>query len=434
MSETYRQEELAYIGDCIAEASNVDAGIQAGITSAHFTHHHLRSLWGLIIGFRGEGKHTDESTLYSEASRRGCLPEIGGVETIIAATANPTGITSVGSSARRALLIDIHAKREAYRLLQRAAGGLKDGTVSLDEVRGMAEKVGEVCAGKANDYRQVDVIAADAIAEAESVIAGVKEDADIITTGIPSFDKHASPIRKHEYVLVAGRSSHGKSSLMLQIAGHNLARGKRVAIFSLETSDKAVVKQIAGQKAGVDLRNLDREPKDKQMGYIEHLRHLQSTKNLLVFDHDLTLSAVESRCRLIAQSFRPHLVVLDYIGLMSGVDGTAYERASKQSKAMIPIQKHLGCTLMVGCQLNQGAEKEEREPTRTDARDSGQLLEDCHRFMAIWRKPNQMIDNLWFDCELLQLKLRDGALAKCALKFHAPSSRFVEMYRTGDAT
>jgi replicative DNA helicase len=433
MSEqNYRPEELAYLGDCIAEASNVDAGIQAGITSAHFTHHHLRSLWGLIISLRGEGKHTDESSLYAEASKRGSLPEIGGVETLVLATQDTTGIRAVGASSRRTLLCDLHAKREAYKLLQRALTGLKDGTVGLDDVRGMAEKVGEVCAGKANDYRQVDVIAADAIAEAESIIAGVKEDADVITTGIPSFDKYASPIRKHEYVLVAGRSSHGKSSLMLQIAGHNLARGKRVAVFSLETSDKAVVKQIAGQKAGVDLRNLDRETKEKQMSYIEHLRHLQSTKNLLVFDHDLSLAAIESRCRLIAQSFRPHLVILDYIGLMSGVDGTAYERASKQSKAMIPVQKHLGCTLMVGCQLNQGAEKEEREPTRTDARDSGQLLEDCHRFMAIWRKPNQPIDNQWFESELLQLKLRDGALCKSAVRFHAPSARFVEMHTGAD--
>jgi replicative DNA helicase len=240
-------------------------------------------------------------------------------------------------------------------------------------------------------------------------------------------------MRRHEYVVVAGRSSHGKSSLMLQIAGHNLTRGKRVAIFSLETSDKAVVKQIAGQKAGVDLRNLDREMRDTQMAYIEHLRHLQTTKSLLVFDRDLTISSIESRCRLIAQSFKPDLVIIDYLGLIGGMDGSAYERASKLSKAMIPLQKNLGCTLMVGVQLNQGAEKEEGEPNRTDARDSGQILVDSHRFMAIWRKPNQPIDNLWFESELLQLKLRDGALCKTAVRFHAPSARFVEMHKPDNA-
>ena len=432
MSEAYRPDDLAFLSDCFAEAENIDQAIQAGITGSHFAHPHQRNLWQLLLDLRGSGKHTDESTVYAEASNRGILPSIGGTEGLMAATEGVRNYTSLGAPARRAVLIGNWSKREAYKLLQRALGGLKDGTVSLDEVRGLAEKVGEVCTGKANDHRPVDVIAADAIAEAEAIIAGVKEDQDVITTGIPSFDKYASPMRRHEYVLVGGRSSHGKSSLMLQCAGHNLTRGKRVAIFSLETSDKAVVKQIAGQKAGVDLRNLDREMRENQMSYMEHLRHLQTTKNLLIFDRDLSLSAIESRCRLIAQSFKPQLVILDYIGLISGVDGTAYERASKLSKAMVPLQKALGCTLMVGCQLNQGAEKEEREPTRTDARDSGQLLEDSHRFLAIWRKPNQPIDNLWFDCSLLQLKLRDGGLAKVDVRFHAPSARFVEMHRPGE--
>jgi len=428
----YRKEELAFLSDCFAEAENIDQAIQAGVTSSHFAHTHLRNIWSLLLDLRGSGKHTDESTVYAEASNRGILPSLGGTEGLMAASEGVRNYTSLGAPARRSVLLGNFAKRQAYDLLHRALGGLKDGTVSLDEVRGMAEKVGEVCTGKANDHRPVDVIAADAIAEAESIIAGVKEDADVITTGIPSFDKYASPMRKHEYVVVAGRSSHGKSSLMLQIAGHNLARGKRVAIFSLETSDKSVVKQIAGQKAGVDLRNLDREMRDGQMNYLEHLRHLQSTKNLLVFDRDLTLASIESRCRLIAQSFKPNLVILDYLGLITGVDGTAYERASKLSKAMVPLVKQLGCTLMVGVQLNQGAEKEEREPTRTDARDSGQILEDAHRFLAIWRKPNQAIDNLWFDCELLQLKLRDGGLCKTSVRFHAPSARFVEMHRPGE--
>lgn len=428
----YRKEELAFLSDCFAEAENIDTAIQAGITGSHFAHPHQRNLWGLLIDLRGSGKHTDESTVYAEASNRGVLPSLGGIEGLMAATEGVRDYRSLGAPARRAILLSNFAKRQAYDLLQRALGGLKDGTVSLDEVRSMAEKLGEVCTGKANDHRPVDVIAADAIAEAESIIAGIKEDADVITTGIPSFDKYASPIRRHEYGVVAGRSSHGKSSLLLQIAGHNLARGKRVAIFSLETSDKAVVKQIAGQKAGVDLRNLDRELRENQMNYLEHLRHLQATKNLLVFDRDLNISAIESRCRLIAQSFKPHLVIIDYLGLIGGEEGTAYERASKTSKRMIYLQKALGCTLLVGVQLNQGAEKEEREPTRTDARDSGQILEDAHRFLAIWRKPNQPIDNLWFDCCLLQLKLRDGALAKVDVRFHAPSARFVEMHRAGE--
>lgn len=145
-----------------------------------------------------------------------------------------------------------------------------------------------------------------------------------------------------------------------------------------------------------------------------------------MFDRDLTADAIASRCRLLAQSFQPNLVIVDYMGLIGGSDGTAYERASKTSKAMIPLQKSLGCTLMEGVQLNQGAEKEEREPTRTDFRDSGQILEDCHRALAVWRRPGFKLDQSWFDYDVMQLKLRDGPLAKVAARFHAPTTRFME--------
>ncbi len=428
-----QDDQRRYLAEAFYDASEIDKGIQAGITPQCFTDPAYRNIWLYICDLRSRGKPTDAASVYAAASNDGKLPSFGGTETFMAATDAGTGLPGVHASALRSLLVTTHAKREAWRLAQRIAESLKDGTASMDDVRGMAEGIVNAAVGRAHDSRTLDAIATDAIADAEAVIAGVKEDADVITTGIPSFDKYASPMRRHEYVVVAGRSSHGKSSLMLQIAGHNLTRGKRVVVFSLETSDKAVVKQIAGQKAGVDLRNLDREMKDKQMSYLEHLRHLQSSKSLLVFDRDLTISAIESRCRLIAQSFRPDLVIIDYLGLIAGVDGSAYERASKVSKAMIPLQKALGCTLMAGCQLNQGAEKEEREPNRTDARDSGQLLEDSHRFMAIWRKPNQPIDNLWFDCSLLQLKLRDGALCKTDVRFHAPSARFLEMHKPEQA-
>jgi replicative DNA helicase len=81
----------------------------------------------------------------------------------------------------------------------------------------------------------------------------------LITTGIDSFDRLAGGIQSHEYVVVGARTSTGKSSFINQMAGHNLRAGKRVAIFTLETSSKSVVLQMAGQRAGVNLRALNDE-------------------------------------------------------------------------------------------------------------------------------------------------------------------------------
>jgi replicative DNA helicase len=61
---------------------------------------------------------------------------------------------------------------------------------------------------------------------------------DLILTGIESFDSKAGGIQSHEYVVLGARTSIGKSSFINQIAGHNIKRGKKVAIFTLETSSK----------------------------------------------------------------------------------------------------------------------------------------------------------------------------------------------------
>jgi replicative DNA helicase len=218
---------------------------------------------------------------------------------------------------------------------------------------------------------------------------------------------------------------------MAQVAGHNLKRGLKVAYFTLETSAKSLVLQIAAQRAGVNLRNLRDEFPPQQNKFQQELAYLR-TQPLLVFDRDLTLDKIEARCRLLATSFKPNLVIIDYLGLIKVKADGAYERMSALSKAMIPLKKSLGCALMVAAQLNRGNEREDRPPNRTDFRDTGSIEEDAHRVLAIHRPSKddsgelQGLDRSYFQSELYQLKLRDGPLAQSRCKFEAKYTRFVE--------
>jgi len=266
---------------------------------------------------------------------------------------------------------------------------------------------------------------------AEQEIAGTRDNKDVVTTGLPSFDNLAQPIEAHEYVVVGARTSIGKSSFMSQIASHNLNRGLRVAYFTLETSANAVIKQIAGQRARVNLRNMSHEFADKQADYFKELKRL-STQQLRVFDKDMSITQIENRCRLLAASWKPQLVILDYLGLIRGTDGSAYERMGQLSKAMIPLKKTLGCALIVAAQLNRGNEREDRAPSRTDFRDAGSIEEDAHRIIALHRPSKshsgspQELGQSTYDYEVLQLKLRDGPLAFSRIKYFAPHTWFYE--------
>jgi replicative DNA helicase len=423
MDHSYEKVESDFLGTCLLDGTTIDRAIQAGVTAAHFVSSLHREQWRLLVQLRLAGKPTDVEGAYAAAAADpATLAGIGGAAALVLHQQN----TSLHGGALIAAIVSGYAHREAGRLLSLGSRALAAGELDLDGVRGLAEQVVGVCSGQQRIQRSLADIAAEAVKDVKEQISGKAPTRSLIYTGLPTFDKYATPMETHEYVVVGARTSHGKSSFLTQVAGHNLSLKKKVAIFTLETSDKSVLKQIVGQRAKVNLRDLAHEPADKQQEYLAKLEYASTTKNLLIFDQDMSLTAIESRCRLLAQSWKPDLVIIDYLGILRTEGTSQYERITAISKAMIPLRKALGCTLMIGCQLGRGSEKEERQPQRTDFRDSGSIEEDSSRLIVLWRKPGQPLDLTYFDCEILQLKLRDGPTTSVACRFHAPTTLFVE--------
>jgi replicative DNA helicase len=422
--------EASLLGYAYADAQVIDRATQAGVTAEAFIkpeHHHQ---WRFLCELRLRGLGTDSGTVIQEAVAAGRVGSMGGIPHIFQCadlgSASPGG---AGPCIDR--ILDVHAKRQAYKLLAGAVEHLTDGGGDLDTVRQTVERVAGICAGNGSVQRGLSDIADEAIKDAEEQIRGEKASRTLIYTGLPTFDKYATPMEMHEYVVVGARTSHGKSSFLLQVAGHNLSIGRRVAIFTLETSDKSVLKQIVAQRCQVNVRQIHMEMPPKQQEYLSKLRVAKDAKNLLIFDRDSHLKAIEARCRLLATSFKPDLVIIDYMGLINTGDRETMQRITTVSKAMIDIRKALGCCLMIGAQFSREVEKASegpnpRQPVRTDFRDCGSVEEDAHRIIALWREPKQALDLDYFDSAILQLKLRDGGLASIRCRFHAPTTRFVE--------
>lgn len=420
--EATHRTESDYLGCCLLDGAVIDRGLQQGLTAAHFSSVHHRAQFGFLCELRLAGKDTTAEGVYAAAARDVArLNGMGGMGAIVAHQSSTTAHAATLISS----LIEIHGKREGWRVLSKGLDGLKSGSSSLEDLAGLADELKAVTTCQQSLQRQLGDIAEDAIKDAQEQIEGKPSAKTLVTTGLPNFDRWATPMGPEEVVVVGGRTSAGKSSLMLQIAGHNLAKGLRVAVFSLETSDDVVLRQIVGQRAGVNIRDLKGEMPAKQQEYLEKLRFAKTTKNLLIFDRDISLTAIQARCRLLATSFKPQLVVIDYLNII-GADGDSYEKTSRISNSLIEIRKGLGCTLMVGAQLNRSSEREEREPNRTDYRDSGSVEQDAHRLLAIWRKPNQPLDLNYYECSLLQLKHRSGPLAKVDCRFNARHTTFIE--------
>ena len=416
------QTEQIFIGACLANPDLIDDAISGGLSNAAFNDQVHLSLWQSLVALRSKGQLTDTSSVYMAMGEQ--CPALSLFECEKACNSSITGKKALKKLIWEGQLAVLKpALQDAIACVSK--GG------KPEEVAKAVEGLQGLLKPTESEAPSLEQLIGEVKLWAEQEIAGTRDNKDVITTGLPSFDNLAQPIEAHEYVVVGARTSIGKSSFMSQIASHNLNRGLRVAYFTLETSANAVIKQIAGQRARVNLRALNHEFADKQADYFKELKRL-STQQLRVFDKDMSITQIENRCRLLAASWKPQLVVLDYMGLIRGTDGSAYERMGQLSKAMIPLRKTLGCALIVAAQLNRGNEREDRAPSRTDFRDAGSIEEDAHRIIALHRPSKshsgspQELGQSTYDYELLQLKLRDGPLAFSRIKYFANHTWFYE--------
>lgn len=416
------QTEQIFIGACLANADLIDSAISGGLSNSAFTDTKHLSLWQSLVALRSKGQLTDTSSVYMAMGDQCPATELFEAEK--SCSSSITGKKALKKLIWEGQLAVLKpALQDAIACISRG-GKPEEVSKAVEGLQGLLKPT-------ESEAPSLEQLIGEVKLWAEQEIAGTRDNKDVITTGLPSFDNLAQPIEAHEYVVVGARTSIGKSSFMSQIASHNLNRGLRVAYFTLETSANAVIKQIAGQRARVNLRALNHEFADKQADYFKELKRL-SGQQLRVFDKDMSITQIENRCRLLAASWKPQLVVLDYMGLIRGTDGSAYERMGQLSKSMIPLRKTLGCALIVAAQLNRGNEREDRAPSRTDFRDAGSIEEDAHRIIALHRPSKshsgspQELGQSTYDYELLQLKLRDGPLAFSRIKYFANHTWFYE--------
>ena len=416
------QTESIFIGACLANSDLIDSAISGGLAPAAFTDRAHLSLFQSLVALRSKGQLTDSSSVYLAMGDKCPATELFEAEK--ACSSSITGKKALKKLIWEGQLAVLKPALEDAIACVSRGGKAEEVAKAVEGLQGLLKPT-------ESEAPSLEQLITEVKLWAEQEIAGTRDNKDVVTTGLPNFDSLCQPIEPHEYVVVGARTSIGKSSFMSQMASHNLNRGLRVAYFTLETSANAVVKQIAGQRSRVNLRNLNREFADKQGDYFKELKRL-STQQLRVFDKDMSITQIENRCRLLAASWRPQLVILDYLGLIRGTDGSAYERMGQLSKAMIPLKKMVGCALIVAAQLNRGNEREDRAPSRTDFRDAGSIEEDAHRIIALHRPSKshsgspQELGQSTYDYEVLQLKLRDGPLAFSRIKYFANHTWFYE--------
>ena len=200
-----------------------------------------------------------------------------------------------------------------------------------------------------------------------------------VATGFPSLDLATyGGFEAGNLVIIAARPSVGKTALALHLARTMAEDGKRVLFFSLEMTATELTKRLCLGTGRVRAKDFRREAPNWQS--IEDAG--KTFDKLQVFVDDTSRRLEDIRAALVLENSRRGLDVafVDYLGLVqSGKDERIpqYLKIAAITGQLKQLAKELQIPVILLCQLNRDAAKEDRDPELYDLRDSGAIEQDA---------------------------------------------------------
>ena len=200
-----------------------------------------------------------------------------------------------------------------------------------------------------------------------------------IQTPIPWLNRTIIGLQKGHLIIVAARTSLGKSSMVMQMAHYAAVQGSAVLMFPLEDSGLSISLELACRIAGVDSM-LFRAGKMNPQERNAVMSALADTKHLPLYIDKKSRSAEDIHAKIrraIARGVKIDMACVDYAQLV----GTS-ERAENRNLAVGAVARKLllsaqefGIPIVLASQITRPAQKSSPNPPPTleDLRDSGEL-------------------------------------------------------------
>jgi replicative DNA helicase len=273
--------------------------------------------------------------------------------------------------------------------------------------------------GKSNPVKS---ILADVFNQVERRASG--EEFAAIPTGF-SIDSIITGLKPAELYILAGRPSMGKSAAAMEIAT-NVARSKKVLVFSLEQSKEQLIYRMISAATSITYNQLE----TGNLNLKEWETFSKSLETINQFDIDIDDTGertVQSISLSIgSQETLPDFVIIDHLQLIEGTGDNGAAAVTKITKALKNIAKKYNIPVMVLSQLSRGVEQRtDKRPMMSDLRESGSIEQDGDVIILMYRddyyNPNSPDRGL---VEFNIAKHRNGPTGVAKMLFESEFVRF----------
>lgn len=252
-------------------------------------------------------------------------------------------------------------------------------------------------------------------------------------TGLHDLDEYLEGgLRPGELVIVGARPSMGKTALGLTIGVH-MAAEYTVGLLSMEMSHSEVNDRLTAMLGRVSLSSVKRPARGEGLAWDRVMDGVEHAKTLNFHTSDqggLNINQVRSKARNLKRVHGLDVLVVDYIGLMSGLDAKANRNTQLEeiSRGLKGLAKELNICVLCLAQLNRKSEERpEQMPMMSDLRDSGAIEQDADVIVFI-KRPIMANPDLGPDWEhyakLRVAKNRQGRCGDLHLSYTGEQTRF----------
>ena len=370
--------ELRLIGCVLHNPDALPLAEDAGVCSEHFG-----TTGGLLWREAGRMYHST-GTITAEGLYDALKDTVPTVHTLVADAM--LGVTSGASWRYYARALVTEAKAKTVREIGAALTGAT--AKDADELAAeMIQRLGSLSTRSKKPTRDVQEVAIEAVQEIEDGYRN--KAAPGIMTGLSGVDDLTHGFRPGQLVLVAGRTSMGKSTLLLNWARH-MAESAPVLFFSLEVADGPLVKCLGAHFARV---NHDRFVMpasitgDSQLGEIKGGLQRAGRLKLFLDDCSRRIGDIETRARVLTAREGVRAVYVDYCQRITGArERERYLAVGEIGRRLKDLAIDLKVPVIAAAQLNRAPDqREDHRPKLSDLKESGDLEQDADVVCLVYR-------------------------------------------------
>ncbi|MBP9841587.1 MAG: replicative DNA helicase [Simkaniaceae bacterium] len=450
-----RESEMIVLGCMLTNVNSLNAGSD-GLNSFDFYYTEHQFIFDVLKTAYRNNKPADVHLVAEELKRQNNLKAIGDVSYLM------TLAQYAGTSAYIEEYVQIVKNKSILRQMINAAQGIEktsleepaDVNTALDDAQAKFFAISQ------NSNHSIGTHIKDLISglQAESGLPYLKEleerqqqfrekgpdEASItgVRTHFSDLDTMINGLGKSNLIIIAGRPAMGKTALALNIAENACFQSNLpVGVFSLEMGAEQLLHRMICSQAEVESSKI-------QTGALSGLEYQRIVgavkmmqKHTMVIDDQpgLRVTELRARARRMKEAFDIQLLVVDYLQLLSGSQGSLggdnrQGEISEISRMLKNLARELNIPIVCPSQLSRRVEERTgHRPMMSDLRESGAIEQDADVVAFILRREYYDPYDKPGMAEIIIGKNRHGKVGSVDLAYRKELAQFANYTPTQEA-